>query len=123
MLPLLADLACTVAFAFGGKTSHEAGESDWVVLAIVWPFALAVAAAHAGLFAKGRRAERVWPEGVTVVAATYVVGIALRAISGRTIALGFLVVALVFLTVTMLGWRALVRSRSRRHEATAQIGD
>ena len=113
--PLVADLVCVLALAAGGKSSHEAGESDWVVLVIAWPFALAVVVAHLGLALRGRPTGRVWPEGVTVLAVTYALGMVLRALSGRGLAPGFLVVAGVFLAVTMLGWRGVARLvRSRR---------
>ncbi len=107
--PLLADLACVVALALGGKNTHEASDSNWVVLAIVWPFALAAGVAHVWLTLQGRRAHRAWPEGAIVVAATYVLGMILRAVSGRGLAPGFLVVAGIFLALTMLGWRGVVR--------------
>ena len=105
VLPLLADLVCVLVFAFAGKSSHEATDSDLVVLTIVWPFALAVVLAHAALLVRGRSASRLWPEGVAVLAVTYLLGMALRAASGRGTAAAFLVVAALFLTVTMLGWR------------------
>jgi hypothetical protein len=111
--PLLADLVCVLVFAAAGKSSHEAGESGWVVAAIVWPYAVAVALAHAGLVGIGRRTRRVWPEGGLVLAATYVLGMLLRGLSGRGLAVGFLVVAAVFLTLTMLGWRWIVQLRSQ----------
>lgn len=107
VLPLLADVACLIGFAFGGKASHEAGESDWVVLSIAWPFVLAATLAHTWLLLRGRRTLRVWPEGALVLGVTYVVGMALRVASGRGIAGGFLVVAVLFLTLTMLGWRVV----------------
>lgn len=119
---LLADLACVLALALGGKNTHEAGDSDWVVLVIAWPFAVAAALAHVWLLSRGRPTARIWPEGATVLAATYAIGMLLRAISGRGLAPGFLVVAALFLTATMLGWRAVAhlagvtrrRSPSRR---------
>lgn len=107
--PLLADLVCVAALAVGGKNTHDASDSGWVVLAIVWPFALAALLAHACLTWQGRRAHRVWPEGAIVVAVTYVLGMILRAVSGRGLAPGFLVVAGIFLALTMLGWRGVVR--------------
>jgi hypothetical protein len=113
LAPLLADLVCVLAFAFGGKSSHEAGESGWVVLAIVWPYALSALLAHAFLVWRSRSTRSVWPGGVIVLAVTYVLGMALRVLSGRGIAVGFLVVAAIFLAVTMLGWRALARLRWR----------
>jgi hypothetical protein len=115
--PLVADLACVLAFAAGGKDTHEAGDSDWVILAIVWPYALAVGLAHAGLVARGRPARRIWPEGAVALAVTYVLGMIVRGLSGRGIAVDFLVVAALFLTLTMLGWRCialLVRRRRTR---------
>jgi FtsH-binding integral membrane protein len=105
VLPLLADLVCVLAFAFGGKSSHEASDPTWVVLVIAWPFALAALIGHIGLLGRDRPSTPVWPSGVAVVAITYLLGMTLRAIEGRGIAAGFLIVALVFLSVTMLGWR------------------
>ncbi len=105
---------CVLALAVGGKSSHEANESDWVVLVIVWPYALAVGVAQVWLASRGRPARRAWPEGAIVLAVTYVLGMVLRAISGRGLAPGFLVVAAIFLVVTMLGWRAVVQLSTRR---------
>lgn len=103
-----------LALAFGGRGSHDAGDSSWVVLAIAWPFALAAGLAHAGLASGGRPSHRAWPEGTIVLLATYGLGMLLRALSGRGLAPGFLVVAAVFLAVTMLGWRVLVRLAGSR---------
>jgi len=111
--PLVADLVCVLALAVGGKSSHEANDSDWVVLAIVWPYALAAGLAHLWLTSRGRRAGRAWPEGGIVLGVTYVLGMILRAISGRGLAPGFLVVAGIFLAVTMLGWRGVVQLATR----------
>ena len=107
--PLVADLACVLALALGGKGSHEASASEWIVLVIAWPFAVATALAHAGLAVRRRPAVRLWPEGAVVLAVTYAVGMLLRAASGRGLAPGFLVVALLFLALTMLGWRVVAR--------------
>jgi len=116
-VPLLADLLCVLALALGGKNSHEPGESDWILLAIAWPFAVAAVVAHVVLMSRGRATRRVWPEGTIVLAVTYVAGMLLRAASGRGLAPGFLIVAAIFLAVTMLGWRLvvqLVMSRTTR---------
>lgn len=102
---VLADLACVLVFAYAGKSSHEAADSDWVVLAIVWPYASAVVLAYLALLLRRRHPDRVWPEGAVVVAVTYVLGMLLRVVSGRGIAVGFLVVAAVSMALTMLGWR------------------
>lgn len=113
-MALLADLLCVLALALGGKSSHEPGESDLVVLTIAWPFVLAVLLAHALLRWRRRPARHLWPEGAVVLAVTYPVGMLLRALSGRGLASGFLVVAALFLAVTMLGWRVVAHLLSRR---------
>ena len=110
---------CVVIFAALGKTSHEASSSNGVIAAIVWPYALAVVLAHAALLRNGRKTWRVWPEGAVVLAVTYLLGTTLRALSGRGIAVGFLVVAVVFLAVTMLGWRYVVKLVIRRRTASS----
>ena len=106
-----------LALAAGGKSAHEAGES-WVLLVIVWPFALSAGLAHVVLTLSGRRTVRVWPEGVIVLAVTYALGMSLRALAGRGIAPGFLVVAALFLTLTMLGWRGVVQLATRKRVAS-----
>jgi hypothetical protein len=122
-LSLLADLVCVLAFAFGGKSSHEASEPSWVVLVIAWPFALSALIAHIGLFGRDRQSTAVWPSGVVVVAVTYLLGMTLRVIEGRGIAVGFLVVALLFLSVTMLGWRAVAERVRRGPEQPMTAGE
>jgi hypothetical protein len=114
LLPVLADLVCVLVFAIAGKGSHEASDSNWVVLAIVWPYVLSVVMAHAGLLLRGRPTRRTWPEGVVILAVTYVLGMVVRVVSGRGIAGGFLIVAFVFLTITLLGWRLIVRLAANR---------
>ena len=49
-----------------------------------------------------------------VLAVTYVLGMALRAASGRGLAPAFLVVAGAVLALTMLGWRAVAHLVARR---------
>lgn len=113
-MALLADLLCVLALALGGKSSHEPGESDLFVLTIAWPFVLAVLLAHALLRWRRRPARHLWPEGAVVLAVTYTVGMLVRALSGRGLAPGFLVVAALFLAATMLGWRLTVHVLARR---------
>lgn len=114
LAPLAADLACVLVFAAAGKATHEASASNWVILAIVWPYALAAVLAHGVLVARGRPAGRLWPEGAMVLAVTYVLGMLLRAVSGRGIEVDFLVVAVIFLALMMLGWRGIAQVAGRR---------
>lgn len=105
----LADLACVLALAIGGRSTHEADTAYWQVAVIAWPFALATALAHGHLASRGRDTTRLWPAGATILVVTYALGMLLRAISGRGMDPAFLVVAGAFLTATMLGWRIAVR--------------
>jgi peptidoglycan/LPS O-acetylase OafA/YrhL len=116
--PVVVDLLCVLALALGGKNSHDEAGSFWLVLVIAWPFALAAVLAHLWLTLRGRQAARIWPEGAIVLAVTYVLGMVLRAVSGRGLDPAFLVVAGLFLALTMLGWRGgsqLVRRRVARN--------
>jgi len=112
--PVVADLLCVLALALGGKNSHDEAGSLWLVLVIAWPYALASVLAHLWLTLRGRQASRVWPDGAIVLVVTYVLGMALRAASGRGLDPAFLVVAGIFLTLTMLGWRGVLRMISPR---------
>ena len=112
--PLLADLGCVTGFALGGRSTHESGDTMGVLLAIAWPFALAALLAHGVLLLRRLSPVRLWPSGVAVVAVTYVLGMALRVVSGRGVEGGFPVVAALFLAATMLGWRAVVLVTRRR---------
>ena len=112
--PLVADLLCVLALAIGGKRSHEPDDSELVVFAIAWPYAVAAALAHGWLLWRGQRTSRPWPEGVIVLAVTYVLGMTLRAVSGRGLAPAFHVVAGAVLALTMLGWRVVAHLVARR---------
>ena len=102
---LLADLVCVLAFALGGRSAHDEGSTVWVAVRIAWPFALAALAGHVLAWRRGWDVLRWRPAGFAIVAVTYVLGMVLRVVTGRGIAITFLIVALLFLALTMLGWR------------------
>lgn len=110
---LLADVVCVLLFALGGHQSHEAHSSQAVTLRIAWPFLVGALLGWAILVRRSWSARLVWPAGVTVLAATYVIGMVLRLVSGRGISGGFPIVTLVFLAITMLGWRGFVAAKLR----------
>jgi len=111
---VVADLVCLLGFAAGGRSAHEAHSSWLILFVIVWPYALACLVVHDVLWRRGVSSRRVWPGGVAVLVVTYVVGMLLRWATGRGIALGFLIVAICFLTLTMIGWRVLLLLWRRR---------
>lgn len=115
--PLLVDLVCVVAFAAGGKSAHDESQTWWVIARIAWPYLVACLLGWLVVWRRGWDPLRWRPAGVLVLAATYVLGMVLRVLSGRGIAVGFLIVAICFLALTLLGWRlvaTLVRHRRAR---------
>jgi FtsH-binding integral membrane protein len=116
---LLIDLICVVAFAAGGKSAHDDSSTWWVIARIAWPYALACLLAHFVVWRRGWEPRQWRPAGFVVLATTYVLGMVLRLISGRGIAIGFLIVAIIFLGLTMLGWRALNAAWQTRGRSSA----
>jgi FtsH-binding integral membrane protein len=115
--PLALDLVCVVAFAAGGKSAHDESSTWWVIARIAWPYLVACLLGWLVVVRRGWDPLRWRPAGIAVLASTYVLGMVLRLLSGRGIAVGFLIVAICFLALTMLGWRAiaaLVRRRTAR---------
>jgi hypothetical protein len=107
-----ADVAVVVVFVVIGRRTHHEDAGVGGFFRVLWPFLVGLAAGWGvtGLFRTPldlRRASVTW---LTTIA----VGVALRiAVQGHTFKLAFLVVALVFVGVCMLGWRAAVLTWAR----------
>jgi hypothetical protein len=102
------DFCCVLAFVMIGRASHSAGESVPGVAQTCWPFLAGLAA--------GWLASRAWrrpaafaPAGVAAWLGTVALGMVLRVISGQGTAFTFILVALAFLGLFILGWRLLAR--------------
>ena len=112
-----ADLILILAFAAIGRDAHARGESVAGILATAWPF-LAGAALAWLLLRLWRQPLAVWPAGVAVWLGTVAIGMALRALTGQTVVLPFVIVALLSLAVFLLGYRLIAafvfRLRARR---------
>lgn len=119
-LAAVADAALILVFAAIGRDAHQRGEILTGVLATAWPF-LAGAAASWLVLRAWRAPLAVWPTGVGVWLGTVAFGMLLRAVTGQTVVLPFVVVALLALGVFLLGYRLLVsgvyRFRARRPQA------
>lgn len=119
-LAAVADAVLILVFAAIGRDAHQRGEIVTGVLATAWPF-LAGAAASWLVLRAWRAPLAVWPTGVGVWLGTVACGMLLRAVTGQTVVLPFVVVALVVLAVFLLGYRLLVsaayRLRARRRQA------
>jgi hypothetical protein len=119
-LAAAADVVLILVFAAIGRDAHQRAEDVAGVLATAWPF-LAGAAASWLVLRAWRAPLPLWPAGVGVWLGTVAVGMLLRAATGQTVVLPFVIVALVALAVFLLGYRLLAlavnRFRTRRRQA------
>ena len=135
---LLADAVVVGLFALGGRSSHgeELSVAGWAMTA--WPFAVGAIAGDVAATRLPRGASA--PVGALVAAPIAVgvgmglraltgrtvalsfiavgVGMGLRALTGRTVALSFIAVALTFLTGGFAAWRVAARARNRARSGT-----
>jgi len=103
---ILLDVCCVLAFAVLGRASHGEAGSIAGLARTAWPF-LAGLAVGLVLTRAWRRPAAIVPAGLGAWLGTAGIGMTLRAISGQGTAPAFIVVALAFLGLSMLGWRAV----------------
>jgi peptidoglycan/LPS O-acetylase OafA/YrhL len=118
-LPLAAALADTVlilVFAAVGRDAHQRGDVVTGVLLTAWPFLAGAAIAWA--VARAWRAPlSVRRAGLAVWLGSVAGGMALRALTGQTVVLPFVIVALLSLGLLLLGYRLLLAGLRRRRGA------
>ena len=111
-----ADLLLILVFAAIGRDAHARGDIITGAFVTAWPFL--AGAGVAWLVARVWRAPyALWPSGIFVWMAAVVIGMVLRAVTGQTVVLPFVIVALISLGVFLLGFRAiiaLIRRTSRK---------
>lgn len=117
-LAFLLDLLCVAVFATVGTINHDTDTGVGGILYVSAPFAMALLAVHvAGLAGRARTVTA----GMVIWVFTVAVGMVLRNLAfNRGTATSFVVVASVFLGVTMLGWRVWMhraRAAKQRNEA------
>ncbi|MEK0156827.1 DUF3054 domain-containing protein [Arthrobacter oryzae] len=119
VLAALADAALILTFAAIGRDAHQRGDVITGVFLTAWPFL--AGAAIAWLVTRVWRAPlRAWPAGVSVWLGAVAVGMALRAVTGQTVVLPFVIVALLSLGTFLVGYRLIVAgfrrlARRRQH--------
>jgi hypothetical protein len=102
------DICCVLVFVIIGRASHTKGEAVAGIASTAWPFLAGLAIGWLVLYAIGqRRPGRVFPAGVVAWLGTVALGMALRVVSGQGTAVTFIIVALIFLGLFLLGWRAI----------------
>jgi hypothetical protein len=124
-LAAVLDACCVLVFVVIGRASHTKGEDLAGIASTAWPFLAGLVLGWAAARA-WRRPLALAPAGVVIWLATVALGMALRVVSGQGTAVSFIVVALVFLGLFLLGWRAVaaliarqgVNSRSARLNST-----
>ena len=116
-LAVVLDCCCVLLFVVIGRASHTKGESLAGIASTAWPFLAGLAAGWlvtAGLAGRPWRPYLPWPGGVGAWLGTVALGMVLRVVAGQGTAFAFVAVALVFLGLFLLGWRALAQVAARR---------
>jgi len=111
-LAALLDVVAIVIFVAIGRTSHDHGVSLGGVASTAWPFLAGLVVGWGAARAWGRPFE-IAPTAVIVWISCVGVGMILRVVSGQGTAVAFIFVALAFLALELLGWRALARVGTR----------
>ena len=107
------DVCCVLVFVVIGRASHTKGESLAGIASTSWPFLCGLAAGWVASRA-WRRPLALRPAGLAVWLCTVALGMILRVVSGQGTAVAFIIVALVFLGLFLLGWRLLARFLTRQ---------
>ena len=103
-LAVVLDCCCVLVFVIIGRASHTKGESLAGIASTAWPFLAGLAGGWLAARA-WRRPSRLWPAGVGAWLGAVALGMVLRVVSGQGTAVAFVIVALVFLGLFLLGWR------------------
>jgi Protein of unknown function (DUF3054) len=112
-LAAVIDLCCVLAFVIIGRASHTKGESLGGIASTAWPFLAGLAGGWLGTRA-WRRPLTLAPAGVGAWLGAAGLGMVLRVVAGQGAAVAFVLVALAFLGLFLLGWRVVARVASRR---------
>jgi hypothetical protein len=111
-LALVLDCCCVLAFVIIGRASHERGESLGGIASTAWPFLAGLAGGWLAVRA-WRRPLGLFPAGMGAWLGTVALGMVLRVVAGQGTALAFVLVALGFLGLFLLGWRLVPRALVR----------
>jgi len=107
-LALVLDCCCVLAFVIIGRASHERGESLGGIVSTAWPFLAGLACGWLAVRA-WRRPLGLFPAGIGAWLGTVAAGMVLRVVAGQGTAVAFVLVALGFLGLFLLGWRLVPR--------------
>jgi len=107
-LAAIADCCCVLLFVIIGRHTHHDGDSLAGIWQTAWPFL--------GGLAVGVLVTRAWlrplsliPAGLGAWLGAALAGMAIRVAAGQGTAAAFILVALAFLGLFLLGWRVVAR--------------
>lgn len=119
LIAALVDAVLILVFAAIGRDAHQRADVLTGVFSTAWPFL--AGAAIAWLSARIWRAPfAIWPSGVAVWIGTVAGGMLLRAVTGQTVVLAFVIVALISLAILLLGYRAVIALVTRVRRRSPQ---
>jgi hypothetical protein len=109
LVPAVLDVVLVLVFAAVGRRSHAEGLDLAGIARTALPFLVGTAAGWllASIVLDG--GPRSLAFGAVVAVSTVAVGMVLRAVAAQGVAVSFVIVATVVLTVFLLGWRLLAR--------------
>jgi hypothetical protein len=118
-LAVIFDVASVVLFVAIGRSAHQHGITWAGMASTTWPFATGLAV---GWFVvlRSRRAPTTPTSGLVIVPVMVAVAMVLRVLSGQGTAFAFVIVALVFLALFLVGWRTVVPLINRHRP---RVGD
>jgi len=102
----LLDAAWILVFVLLGRTSHTEGLTVAGTARTAWPFLVGLAVGWA-VGRAWRAPAALVPTGMVVWPVCVAVAMALRIVSGQGVVIAFVLVALAFVGLGLLGWRAL----------------
>ena len=108
MLAAALDACLVLAFVLIGRASHHESGGPAGFGRTAWPFLAGLAAGWLATRA-WRRPVALLPAGAGIWLCTVAAGMALRAATGQGVAVAFAGVALAFIGLFLLGWRALAK--------------
>lgn len=112
---LVIDVLCVLIFVVIGRRNHDEGSALGGVVQTAAPFLIALALAWVGKRGRYGRAAG-WAFGVIIWLSTAGFGLILRRVLfQQSTALAFVIVAMLFLGLALVGWRFIASLFSRRH--------
>jgi hypothetical protein len=111
--PIVIDLLFIVFFVGIGRSAHRHGITFPGMMSTLWPFAAGLGTGWLVTWRRHHSGESPL-DGLIIVLITVAMGMVLRVVAGQGTALAFIIVALAFLTLFLVGWRLITRTAGRR---------